>query len=177
MVNTARLELIERAREGDRVAFESLLAPLIDPGARLALGMLRDRAEAEDAVQEASLKAWRKLDMLRPGSDFRPWFFGIVANQCRTIRRGRWFSLGRVADPEGVTQSTADRTVRDLDLERALKSLSSSHRAVVLMHFYLDLPLADVAVALGLSVPAVKSRINRSLHKLRPLLETNEVLA
>lgn len=175
MADAAQLRLIETAREGDRTAFEALLAPAAPPAARLALAMLHDRGEAEDAVQEAALKAWRKLDRLRPGLEFRPWFLGIVANQCRTVRRGRWFKLTRQADLQGSTPSMADQAIRDADLERALKELGYNHQVVIVMHFYLDLPLADVAAALGLSLPAVKSRINRALKRLRPLLEPSEV--
>jgi RNA polymerase sigma-70 factor (ECF subfamily) len=177
MVDAAHLRLIKRAREGDKAAYESLLEPAAGPGARLAYSMLQDRSEAEDAVQEAALRAWRKLDKLRPGSEFRPWFLGIVANQCRTVRRGRWFSLQRQADPEGSTPSIAEHVVRDADLERALNRLGHNYRVVILMHFYLDLSLADVAAASGLSIPAVKSRINRALKRLRPFMETTEAMA
>ncbi len=62
--------------------------------------MLHDRAEAEDAIQEAALKSWRHRSRLRCAADFRPWFLGIVANQCRTVRRGRWWTLIRLPEIE-----------------------------------------------------------------------------
>src|SRR5437868_8947576 len=96
MGKTGDPELIARARGGDKAAFEELLSPVIAPGARLAYGMLLDRAAAEDAVQEAALKAWRRLGNIRPGSDFRPWFFGIVVNQARSTRRAAWWSVARL---------------------------------------------------------------------------------
>lgn len=86
-------EWLSAARAGDGRAFEALLNPVLDPAFRLAMVMLRDRAAAEDATQEAALKAWRKLDRFRPDADFRPWFLGIVANECRTARRSRWLRL------------------------------------------------------------------------------------
>ena len=94
-------ELISRAAAGDKHAFEDLLRPVIGPAARLAYGMLQDRAEAEDVVQESAIKAWRKLGNIRPGADFKPWFLGIVANQCRTVRRGSWLVCRRLAEPSG----------------------------------------------------------------------------
>jgi RNA polymerase sigma-70 factor, ECF subfamily len=170
-------DLAARVRAGDKSAFEDLLRPVIGSAARLAYAMLQDRAEAEDVVQEAAVKAWRKLGNLRAGADFKPWFLGIVANQCRTVRRGSWWSVRRVADaPQGSRPGPEDVAIRATDLRRALIALPPDHRAAVLMHFYLDLPLEDVARALGISVSGVKSRINRSLKRLRPSLRSSEVL-
>ena len=74
-------ERLRRARAGDAFAFGELLAPVLDSGFRLAMTMLKDRNAAEDAVQEAALKSWRKLDRFRYGADLRPWFLAIVANE------------------------------------------------------------------------------------------------
>jgi RNA polymerase sigma-70 factor (ECF subfamily) len=73
-------ELVERSLAGDRRAFEDLVAPLVEPAYRLACGMLLDRDEAEDALQEATLKAWLKLGSFRKGADPRPWFLTIGTN-------------------------------------------------------------------------------------------------
>src|SRR5207248_9859016 len=88
MTATAGADLINRAKNGDRSAFDELVGPLIDHAFRLGYGMLHDRQAAEDAVQEAAVRAWRKLNDLRPGSELRPWCLGIVGKQCRTIVRG-----------------------------------------------------------------------------------------
>lgn len=169
-------ELVSRARAGDRTAFEALLRPLIESGARLAYGMLQDRAEAEDIVQESSISAWRKLGNLRDGTDFKPWFLGIVANRCRTVRRSSWWSVVRMANaPASETASLEDTVVRAADLRHALIALPADQRAAVLLHFYLDLPLDAVASALGISTAGVKSRINRALKRLRPSVRGGEV--
>src|SRR6202165_6205820 len=89
----ASMTLIQAAKHGDEEAFEVLLKPLLEPGYRLAGGMLQDHQAAQDAVQEAAVRAWRKLRQLRDGSDMRPWFLGIVANECRSVRRSRWWSV------------------------------------------------------------------------------------
>lgn len=81
--------LVQAAKQGDQVAFMSLLEPLLEPGYQLACGMLQDHQAAEDAVQEAAFKSWRKLGQLREGREPRPWFLGIVANEFRTVRRSR----------------------------------------------------------------------------------------
>src|SRR5437763_14938599 len=74
-------------------AFDDLLAPLVGRGYALAVTMLNDPMSAEDAVQEAAIKAWRKLPALRDRSAIEPWFLSIVANQCRSVLRGRWWSV------------------------------------------------------------------------------------
>jgi RNA polymerase sigma-70 factor (ECF subfamily) len=162
-------ELVRRARAGDKTAYEDLMRPLIGLAARLAFAMLHDRAEAEDVVQEAALNAWRRLGNLRPGSAFRPWFLAIVANQSRKARSRRWWSVLKQADLQGTAMRNPDPGLAT-DVRRALLVLSPDQRIALIMHFYLDLPLNEVAEALGLKESGVKSRINRALKRLRPLL-------
>src|SRR5207253_11227290 len=102
--------LLEQARSGNRDALDLLVGRLIEPAYRLAFGMLHDREAAEDAVQEATFKAWTRLENVRPGWSIRPWFFGIVANQCRTIRRGRWWSVVKIAAPWLAMPSPEDQS-------------------------------------------------------------------
>src|SRR5262249_47763699 len=109
----------------DKGEFEELLRPHLRVAPRLAFGLLQDRVEAEDAVQEAALKAWRRFETFRGGA-FRPWFLGIVANQCRTVRRGRWWNVIRLAQPE-APQLSPD-PVRGADLRRALVELRRGAR-------------------------------------------------
>jgi RNA polymerase sigma factor (sigma-70 family) len=168
-------DLLSRAQAGDKPAFESLLEPVVGPAARLAYAMLQDRSEAEDVVQEAAVKAWRRLGNVRPGADFKPWFLGIVANQCRTVRRGKWWSVLSLENTgELVSPGPEASAVRGAEVRRALLSLPMDQRAAVLLHFYLDLPLEDVATSLGISVPGAKSRINRAFKRLRPALASGE---
>src|ERR1700694_3384331 len=94
-----RPKRMARATAGDAHAFASLIEPLLDPAYRLAAVMLEDRSTAEDAVQEASIKAWRKLGQLRGDTgSLRSWFLSIVANECRMVRRQRWWSVAKVAE-------------------------------------------------------------------------------
>jgi RNA polymerase sigma factor (sigma-70 family) len=178
MMAEADIELVHRAKAGDRSAFDDLVGPLIGQAFRLAFGMLHDRAAAEDAVQEAAVRSWRKLDNLRPGNPLRPWFLAIVANQCRTAMRSRWWSVLRVDVLEG-SESAAfeDRVVRGADLRAALRKLGTDQREVLVLRYYLDLPLEEVAAITGVRVGTVKSRINRALAALRPHFEPVEALA
>ncbi len=169
------LDLISNARAGDKVAFEALLRPLIASAVQLGYAMLQDRTEAEDVVQEAAVSAWRKLGNLRDGADFKPWFLGIVANRCRTVRRGWWWSVVRLEKaPRASSPGPEEGVVRGADLRLALSALPADQREALLLHFYLDLSLEEVAAALGISVAGVKSRINRALKRLRPVLRSSE---
>jgi RNA polymerase sigma-70 factor (ECF subfamily) len=159
---------------GDQAAFESLIRPLVEPGLRLALSMLGNRRDAEDATQEALTRAWRKLHQLRQGMPVRPWFFAIVANQCRNVRRTPWFRLTSVGDVL-QRQPAPEPDVEHLDLERGLEQLPASDRGALFMYFYLDLSIEEVAATLGVSPAAAKSRIYRAYHRLRPAVALEEL--
>ena len=168
------LELIRQATAGSGEAFDALFGPLIDEAYRLALVMLRDPAEAEDAVQEAALRAWRKLPQLRDTTQIQAWFFAIVANQCRTVRRGRWWFTVRLPTLPGRVVPMEEGAIRGVDIAQAFRRLSPEDRLALHLFFYVDLPLNEAAAAMGVSVPAARSRIYRALKRLRPELELHE---
>lgn len=168
------LKLIRQATAGSGEAFDALFGPLIEGAYRLALVMLRDPAEAEDAVQEAALRAWRKLPQLREATQVQAWFFAIVANQCRTVRRGRWWLTVRLPTlPERVVRME-EAAIRGVDMAEAFRRLSPEDRLALYLFFYVDLPLTEAAPVMGISVPAARSRIYRALKRLRPELELHE---
>lgn len=157
--------------------FADLLQPLIEPGFRLALAMLHDAHAAEDAVQEASFVAWRKLARMRDQGRLRPWFLGVVANQCRNARRARWSASVDLGVPEYISVvSSEERALRGADLRRAIAKLGYADRLVLVLYFYLDLPLDGVATVAGSSVGATRARLYRSIKRLRPDLDLEEAL-
>jgi RNA polymerase sigma-70 factor (ECF subfamily) len=166
--------LIDRARSGDHDAYERLLVASTRSASRLAFALLQDRSQAEDAMQEAALRAWRRLKNLRPESPFQPWFLGIVANQCKEIRRGRWWQMAQL--PSSLAAESGDQSswLEGEDLRRAIDQLPFDQRAAVLMHFHLDLSINDVAKALRISQSGAKKRINRALKQLRPATAVSE---
>jgi RNA polymerase sigma-70 factor, ECF subfamily len=152
-------------------AYAELLRPLLGAATRLAYGLLQDRWAAEDSVQEAAMRAWRRFGNLEDGRSFRPWFLGIVANRCREALRSRWWSVLRMPEPGYRTREQEDEWLVGADLRRALAELPHGQRAAIVLHFYLDLPLEEVAASLDLGIAGVKARINRGLRRLRQALE------
>src|SRR5207302_7536224 len=167
---------LRQAAAGDTSAFELLLAPLLDPAYRLATVMLGDRGAAEDAVQEASVKAWRKLGGFRGAApELQAWFLAIVANECRMTRRRRWWSVVKLADVEPDRGRAGLSQEATTDLRRAIARLSPDERLPLVLYFYLDLPLDEVARTLRVSPAAAKSRIYRAAQRLRSDLTLEEV--
>jgi RNA polymerase sigma-70 factor (ECF subfamily) len=165
-----RRALVERAREGDRDAFTTLARAALtrlDAAARL---ILRDRELARDAVQEALIKAWRDLPGLRDADRFDAWLYRLLVNAA--INEGRRRSR-RVIEvelqPDGYPAGGDDTAlVADRDaVERVLAALSPEHRALVVLHYYLGVPLPEAAAALGISLGAAKSRLHRAIGSLR----------
>jgi RNA polymerase sigma-70 factor (ECF subfamily) len=155
----------------DELAFANSLEPLLPAAFRLASGMLHNRDDAEDAVQEAAMKAWRKRASFRAGADPKPWFLAIVANECKMHRRKRvWLPLDRPEpEPERVAESD--------DVERlrvGLNHLDRKTRLVLVLRFYLDLSHEDVGRTLGISAAAARVRVHRALEKLRPVIDVTE---
>ncbi len=165
------------AMAGDPAAFDALLAPLLDPAYRLAVVLLGDRTEAEDAVQEAALKAWSRLRQLRGDrSRLRTWFLSVVANECKMSRRRSWWSVIRLPELGGNGRFAEDIAVRDIDLQRAIRKLPEEDRVALFSYFYLDLPLEEAASVMGVPVGTAKSRIYRAARRLRPGVALEEVI-
>jgi RNA polymerase sigma-70 factor (ECF subfamily) len=173
----AEQQLVTRAKGGDTQAFEAILAPLIDPAHRYACALLHDPDLAQDAVQEASMRAWRKLSRLRPGSPLRPWFLGIVANQCRDQMRGRWWQVIRMPQPRMLSSDfPEDVASHRAELREALLRLRDGERRVVVLRLYLDLPWAEVATAAGVTEAGARSRYYRAIDRLRPVSGSQEAM-
>jgi RNA polymerase sigma-70 factor, ECF subfamily len=155
-----------RPRPADAAAFVELLEPILPAAYRLAFGMLRSEADAEDAVQEAALNAWRGFHRFRPDADLRPWFLTIVANRCRSLRRTPWhrvLKLAQLQEPATAAPGAADV----IDLRRALDGLPHADRLLLVLRFYLDLSYDEVGAVIGTSAKAAKSRTHRALARLR----------
>ena len=163
--------LVQAVAAAENVAFERVVEPLLLPAYDLAWAVLRDRQAAEDAVQEAAVKAWRAFATLRDESRARAWFLKIVLNQCRATMRTRWWRSHLLADRvDAVVPGHDSGAELRLDLERALRGLSREQRAVLFLTYQMDMPQEEVARVLGVRVGTVKSRLHRAVARLRSRL-------
>jgi len=166
-------DLIRAARDGDGRAFADLMRPLYATAFRVAFALLHDSGEAEDAVQEAAFKAWRKLGTVRSGAPLRPWFLAIVVNQCRSVRRKSWAYVKPLEPAE--TRDSSDPDAR-IDLTRALSVLDYDQRLVLALRYYLDMPFEEIAQIMGVTTKAARSRADRAVERLRPFFRVREAV-
>ncbi len=170
---TGRMEtLVGRQAATDEV-FAALTRQKVDGAYRLAWAILRDGAEADDATQDAFAIAWRKRSSLREPDRFEAWFGRILVNVCRDrlrkASRGRLRPIGQAPEPV-VADSSTSLSNRDA-VGRALERLDVDHRIVVILRYWADLPVDEIADRLGIPAGTVKSRLHSALRTLRPRLE------
>jgi RNA polymerase sigma factor (sigma-70 family) len=174
--------LIARAREGDTRAYEDLVRRHQQLAFRTAWVLTGSAADAEEAVQDAFVKAWRALGRFRPGAPFRPWLLAIVAREASTRRRSagrratwtaraaqdeRWAPVA----PDAPTEVAVLRRERAATLLAALARLEPRDREVVELRHVLGLSERETAAVLRCRPGTVKSRLSRALERLRADLE------
>jgi len=167
--------LVEAAQRGDHEAFEVLAVAAGDRLYRLGRLILRDAQLAEDAVQEALVKAWRELPSLRDPERFDAWLNRLLVNACadqgrRHRRRAAEVQLLRIepSQPDG-SQASADRD----QLERGFRRLKPDQRVAIVLHFDLGLSAQEAAETLGVPVGTIKSRLHYATEALRATLEAD----
>lgn len=168
-------ELVEAAQAGDADAFAVLARQHADRLYAIANRILIDNAAAEDASQRALLNAWRDLPSLRDPERFGAWLRQVVVRACydQAADDRRWHAQIRnipVADAQ--IDPTGAIAARD-EVDRAFNRLKPPQRAVLVLRYYLDLPLAEIASTLELSEGTVSSRIHYALAELRSILEAD----
>src|SRR5262245_23057917 len=165
-------ELVLRAIGGDHDAFTTLVDGSVDRLYAVASLILRDRDRAQDAVQEARVSAWRDVRSLRDPGAWDAWLHRLTVWACyrlaRKERRRSVVELHVVPDPEPMGAVDVSMSLAERDrIERRLGALPIDQRAVIVLHFYLDRPLTDVADILDIPVGTAKSRLHRGLEALR----------
>ena len=156
------------AGAGDEAAFAKLVATYHADMARVAFVACGDRELAEDAVQSAWLVAWRKLHSLRNPERVRPWLLAVTANEARQILRRRHGPVVEI-DVEIPANARDDPSngVERLDLRRTLAHLSPNDRALLAMHYLVDLSSDELGAAVGTSPSAARTRLSRVVDRLR----------
>ena len=176
--------VVERAQRGDASAYESLVRHYQDLAFRTAYLITGTAAEAEEAAQEAFVKAWAALHHFRLDAPFRPWLLRIVANEARNRRKaaGRRAGLAlraterqRNDDAAPSPEALALRAEQQDALLRAINQLRTDDRLVIAYRYFFDLSEAEMATALAVARGTVKSRLSRALGRLRAALRANGI--
>ncbi|MGA9116208.1 MAG: sigma-70 family RNA polymerase sigma factor [Bacteroidota bacterium] len=168
-------ELVEEIRGGKPRRFGALVDRHKERAMTLALRMLGRRGEAEEAVQDAFLRAYRNLDTFRGESRFATWFYRILYNSCLSLaaRRGEPPPVEETGDIASEEPSPLDRLLRseseDL-LARAVALLPPPYRDAVTLHYVQELSCAEAGEVLGVSEEAVKVRLFRARSLLRNMV-------
>ena len=165
--------LVHAAVAGDRDAFRALIEPLVTGALGVATILTRSQADAEDAVQDALLSAWRGLPGLRDAQAFPAWFRQhVVRSAMRTVkRRGRVLELD-LDVPD--TPDALERAVEQRTLGRAFDRLDPDDRLLLTLHHFLGLPVAETATHLAIPTGTVKSRVHAALERLRAAYDAEE---
>jgi len=169
---------LEQCREGDSLAIERLVQTWQQDVYRLALSILDDPADADDATQEVFLSALRALESFRGHASFKTWLFSIAINVCRNRlqrakRRGRLQQIlqSLFAQEQAHPEKETVQNESDSELWQAVRTLDDKHRIPVILRYYHDLPVNDIAEMLGIPSGTVHSRLNHAREQLRALLK------
>ena len=166
-------ELVERARDGDREAFEDLVRAGANRLYAVAYRILRDADLADDALQEALVRIWDDLPTLRDPARFDAWATRILCRRCYRLAKHERRAMTPVEAPESVEPARFEADVADHDeMERGFRRLSAEHRAVLVLHYYLGLTLGEVAETLGIPPGTVGSRLHYATRSLRAALDS-----
>lgn len=172
---------LEQCREGDSLASERLVRTYQGDVYRLALSILDDPDEADDATQEVFVAALRSMESFRGNASLKTWLFSITINICRSrLQRDKsrarlrqilqsWFRGDRPHPEAEVLQNEADAI-----LWRAVVALDQKHRIPIILRYYHDLPVAEIAEMLGIPVGTVHSRLNHARERLRAILKEEQ---
>ena len=169
-------DLVTRAQGGDQEAFADLVYAVADRFLAVSHRILSDIDLAEDATQQALLGVWQNLPQLRDPARFEAWSYRLLVRACyaESHRDRRWEpNLRLLPADEPITGDGYSSVVDRDELERGFRRLSIDHRAVVVLHHYLDLPLERVAEIVGIPAGTVRSRLHHAMRGLRAALDAD----
>jgi RNA polymerase sigma-70 factor (ECF subfamily) len=167
--------LVRRVLDGDTAAFTTLVDRHAAACTRFAVRMLGNREDAEDAVQESFLRAYRSLGRYEERQAFRTWLFQILVNRCRTAavrrqRRQRMFLVDDSAVASASVRPAAEATELRAELRRAIDALDPDQREAFLLKHVELLSYDEMAAATGVGVSALKMRVKRACDRMQWML-------
>jgi RNA polymerase sigma-70 factor (ECF subfamily) len=170
-----RVELVERARHGDRAAFDLLAAAVVDRLYSVARLILRDADRAEDAAQETLVRCWRDLPSLRQPARFDGWLHRLLLNAINDEFRAqrRHTANVRVLHLEPAEADASGAIALREELQRGFQRLSVEHRTVLVLRLYLGLSIEETAATIGIPAGTAKSRLHYATEAMRLALEAD----
>lgn len=178
--------LVERARSGDVAAYEAIVRRYQDVAFRVAYTIVGSAEDAEDATQEGFVRAYRAIHRFRAGAPLRPWLLTIIANAARTHRTAAarrptlvldWSAVDALADSAPAAEEAILSRELQHELLAAVDTLREDDRRVIVSRYFLGLSESETAVVLGCAQGTVKSRLSRSLGRLRHQLQSSAAVA
>jgi RNA polymerase sigma-70 factor (ECF subfamily) len=167
---------VRQAMRGDHDAYAALIGAASTRLYALACLILRDADRAEDATQEAFVRAWRELPRLRDAACFDAWLRRLVVNACydesRRVRRRAEVTLLSLGDRHVVDTSFA--MAQSDRIERAFRQLPLDQRTVLVLQHYFDLSHTEIAETVGIPLGTVKSRVRYGVAAMRAALEADD---
>jgi RNA polymerase sigma-70 factor, ECF subfamily len=171
-------QAIRLLKSGDPKGAEALLEQHQREVYNVALRMLGEPSAAEDAAQDAFLRAFSRLDLYREGEPFGAWLHGIVRNRCLDILRTRTRAAAAypvVAAPQADAEADAIRNLEAQGVRRALSRLPARDRALLVLRYWEDRPMEEVAQSLGMTDGAARVALHRARRALAGQLSTMEI--
>ena len=165
-------DLVERAQRGDAEAFEAVVSVAADRLYAIAYRILRDHDRADDALQTALVRMWDDLPALRDPDRFDAWSYRLaVRASYREAERERRRSQVRTIDVRPATDDDFTLVAELDELEQGFRRLTPEHRAILVLHFYLGLPVTEIAATLGIPTGTAGSRLHYAVRSLRAACE------
>ena len=176
---------LEAARQGDREAFGRLVEAYKGPVFNLAYRMLNNAAEAEEAAQEAFIRAYTRLDTYNPAHKYSTWMLSITSNYCIDIIRKRRAQLLSIDEPlpphpalmsdrESGPEAQSVHHEQQALVQQMLAVLPEEYREAVVLRYWYDLSYEEIAEVMDTTVSAIKSRLFRARRQLADVYETDD---
>lgn len=170
-------KLVMKAKKGDRESLAQLIKSIKEILYKTAFTYLKNRDGALDAFSETSYRICERINSLKKPEAFKSWAMSILVNICREqIRKNKNVVFLSNEDMPSDEYETDDSSIMSIDIARALDSLCKKHREVLILRYYSDLEVKEIARILGISEGTVKSRIHYALKKLDGYFKKMEVV-
>ena len=169
------MEVVEGPDDTREELFEALVNQYQGLLLKMCYVWLCDFDQARDAVQETFLKAYRSREILNHADSEKAWLLTVARNTCRDMKRSAWWRhTDRRLTPDDLPEAAAPAAQRDLDLTAAILALPDKLKDVILLYYYENLSVTEIAQILNIAQPSVSNRLTRARLRLRAILEKGE---